>query len=210
MSVRNIVYWGSGACIIASIGEFVVLFGLGELAPQYNQLTNTMSSLGAPDSPVSLAISTWWCIAGFLFILFGISVKQAYVKNGSYATIAAWLIIVYGAGDGIGSGLFKADHHSYVGLIHNAIGGIGVTAILILPLVMQKIIPTKCFSRISMTTFILGIAFIALFLFRFIPDSASLIATYKGLWQRLFMLNTYTYLTIIAYLTIIKYNNKPF
>ncbi len=206
------------ACIIACIGEFVSIFVLGLYYPGYNQLKDTMSSLGASASPVSNIISLWWWIMGVLIIFFGIGVRNAFTENKPYTKLAAWLFILYGFGEGIGSGAFKADHLK-TGLtisayVHNALGGIGVISILLLPLIMKKVI-TKIeapyFYRISQIIFITGIITIFLFLFRFLPEDNNFFSIYKGLWQRLFMLNTYIYFTYIAIFIIKqqrKFNNK--
>lgn len=200
-------------CIIACIGEFVFMFILGAFYPGYNQLKDTMSSLGASISPVSNIISVWWVIMGVLFIIFGAGFKKAFQEKRIYTDICALLIILYGLGEGIGSGLFKANHIvdtdnlTLSGVIHDIVGGIGVTAILIFPLLMQKVITTNentSFKKLSQIVFVLGIVSILLFLFRFSGDGNNFLTTYKGLWQRLFMLNTYIYFSIIAVLMIKK------
>jgi hypothetical protein len=197
---NRIVKISSVACIVACISDFVVLFLLGSYYPGYSQLKNTMSSLGASISPVSDLISIWWIFIGLLFIFFGVGVNYAFKASGKTAIHAAFLIILYGVGEGIGSGAFKAN---YIGdtlttsaIIHDALGGIGEMAILILPLFMRKIIPRKelpWFSTFSMLTFFIGIYLLFMFVLKFS-------ISYHGLWQRLLMLNSYIYLTIIAIL----------
>ncbi len=203
------VYISAIICIAACIGEFVALFGLGSLYPGFNHLKDTMSSLGASNSPVSNIISTWWVIVGVLFIFFGIGLRIAFPEKGLYAKIASWLIILYGFGEGIGSGGFKADHVlsglTTSAVIHDILGGIGVTAVLILPLIMQKVITRNempGFSRMSKIVFIAGIVTVGLFLFRYSSDKNNFFTLYKGLWQRLFMLNTYLYFSSIAFIMI--------
>jgi hypothetical protein len=205
------------ACIIASIGEFISIFVLGLYYPGYNQWTDTMSSLGASISPVSDIISTWWIIMGVLFIFFGIGYKKAFQDKGKNAGIASLLIILYGLGEGIGSGSFKADHIADVpttmAIIHDILGGIGVTAILAFPLIVRKVITKEempGFSIMSKIIFVLGILSIILFLFRFSSDPNNFLSVYKGLWQRLFMLNTYIYLSTIAIIIIrkVRYNQQ--
>ena len=164
-----------------------------------------MSSLGTSISPVSNLISIWWIFIGLLFIFFGVGVNYAFKACGKTAIYAAFLIILYGVGEGIGSGAFKAN---YIGnslttlaIIHDALGGLGETAILILPLFMKRIIPRKelpWFSTFSMLTFFIGICLLFMFVLKFS-------ISYHGLWQRLLMLNNYIYLTLIA---ILMYN-KP-
>ena len=196
-------------CIFACIGEFVVMFVFGASYPGYNHLYDTMSALGASVSPVSVEVSFWWVIMGVFMILFGIGFQEAFREKGRIATLASWLIILYGLGEGIGSGLFRADHTlsglTISAIIHDILGGIGVASILLLPFIMQKVIPKiekPAFFRMSQIFFITGLFTKLLFLFRYSSDENNFLSLYKGLWQRLFMLNTYIYLTTIAILMI--------
>jgi hypothetical protein len=201
---------------VACIGGFAAMYILGARYPGYSQMKNTMSALGASVSPVSLEISLCWIITGVLIIFFGTGFYKAYSWKGKYASIAAWLIILYGFGDEIGSGAFKADHIAKgltTSLIfHNAIGGIGVAAILLLPLIMQKVITKDqrpAFCTISKIAFISGIVTVGLFLFRYSVNENNFFAIYKGIWQRLFVLNTYIYLIVIAVVMIIEAKSLP-
>jgi hypothetical membrane protein len=197
------------ACIIVSIGEFVTIFAFGKKYPGYSHLKDTMSQLGASASPVSMEISIWWIIMGLLMVFFATGLQKAFEEKGRYARFASFLIILYGIGEGIGSAVFKADHTvgglTTSAIIHNFVGSIGVIAILLLPLVMQKVttrIKMPVFHRMSKIFFSTGIFTVFLFLFRYSTNENSVITIYKGLWQRLFMLNTYGYLTAIAFIMI--------
>jgi hypothetical protein len=207
----NYIIASAIACITACVGEFAVLFVLGAYYPGYNHLKDSMSILGSSASCVSEEISTWWIIMGVLIIFFGTGFKKEFSMKGSYATFASWLIILYGFGEGIGSGAFKLDHavNRFItpALIHNTLGGIGVVAILLLPYIMKKVITRSempSFYLMSRIVFITGIITILLFLFRYSRDKTNFFSLYKGLWQRLFMLNTYIYLSVIAVLMIKK------
>jgi hypothetical protein len=209
---RQIIYFSSIACWIACIGEFAFVFILGQYYTGYNQLKDTMSSLGVSKSPVSDEISLWWIVAGFLFMFFAFGLKKAFSDRGKNSGLAALLVFIYGLGEGIGSGAFKADRiHDTLTLsaiIHDAVGGLGVAAALMLPLVMMKIIPANesgLFHRFSKIIFVFGLIAVALFEFRYVfPESS--IAVYKGLWQRLYMLDFYVYLTIVAMIMVRRRN----
>ena len=205
----NYIIISSVACIIVCIGEFITIFVFGAFYPGYSQLKNTTSSLGASISPVSDEISIWWVIMGILLIFFGIGFKKVFSGKGGWANLASWLIILYGFGEGIGSGMFKANltgnglTNSLI--IHDILGAIGVISILIFPLIMQKVITKNAqpgFYRMSQIVFISGIITIFLFLFRYTSDPNNFFSIYRGLWQRLFMVNTYIYLATIAVLII--------
>jgi hypothetical protein len=174
-----------------------------------------MSLLGSSASPISGTISGLWVILGILMIMFAFGFRAAYSPGDKYVKIVFWLLILYGLGEGLGSGLFKADRvsGSYTTsfIVHDILGGAGVVAILILPLIVQKIKPSFSnpgFIRFSRITLILGILFLVLFSFRFVGNENNLLARYKGLWQRLFILNSYIYISFIAFRMIRKQSTK--
>ena len=202
------LFFSAFACFTACVGEFIALFVLGSFFPGYSQIKDTMSSLGSSKSPVSNEISLWWIIMGLLFIIFAIGFYKAF-KVKRYVSLASWLIALYGLGEGIASGVFKVNNNNTAltnsAIIHDIIGGIGVTAILILPLILQKMFAKDempIFYRMSQIVFIIGIVTIFLFLFRYLGNINNVVSIYKGIWQRLFMLNTYIYLATIAVLMI--------
>ncbi|HEY1195104.1 DUF998 domain-containing protein [Flavobacterium sp.] len=197
-------------CITICIADFIVLFVLGNYYPGYSQLKNTISSLGATISPVSNLISAWWIFIGIVFIFFGIIFRKAFYENPKSSKLASVLIMLYGIGEGIGSGLFKADRirgemkPSFIA--HDIAGGIGLIAALLLPLVMQKVIEKEKYSRFGLFSkiiFFIGLITIALFTIRFSAQRSWIFD--RGLWQRLFLLNLYVYLIAIS---VIIYNKK--
>ncbi len=205
----NYIKVAAWAGIVVCIGEFLTIFIFGAYYPGYSQLKDTMSMLGTSESPVSVEISTWWVIMGLSFIFFATGFYKAFRVKGRYAGLAAVLIGLYGFGEGIGSGAFKADRianeFTPIGRVHEVFGIVGVLAILLFPFIMQKLIPKSSdpgFYRFSQIIFICGILTVLLFLLRYLPDPDNFFTIYKGLWQRLFMLNTYIYLTTIAILML--------
>ncbi|MBW1654618.1 DUF998 domain-containing protein [Flavobacterium quisquiliarum] len=199
-------------CIIVCIADFIVLFVLGNYYPGYSHLRNTMSSLGASASPVSAILSTWWIGIGIAFVFFGFQFRKAFDSNAKNVKIASGLIVLYGLGEGIGSGIFKADRirgkmtNSFI--MHDIAGGIGLIAALLLPLFMHKVILKKenpLFYRLSWIVFITGIITMLLFTIHFSSGETNVIIHYKGLWQRLFLLNLYVYFIVIS---IIMYHRK--
>jgi hypothetical membrane protein len=212
---KVVVLSGAFACIGGCIGDYAALFILGHEYPGYNHLHDTISSLGSSASPVSGIISGLWVILGIMMIMFAFGFRAAYSPGDKYVKIVFWLLILYGLGEGLGSGLFKADRvsgsYSTSFIVHDILGGAGVVAILILPLIVQKIKPffsNPGFIRFSRITLILGILFLVLFSFRFVGNENNLLARYKGLWQRLFILNSYIYISFIAFRMIRKQSTK--
>ncbi len=204
-SSANYIITSAWTCIFVCIGEFVTIFVFGTFDPGYSQIRDTMSKLGTSGSPVSVEISLWWILMGLLMIFFATGFRMAFNSYSRYTRLASWLIILYGVGEGIGSGLFKADRVmnklTTTGDFHQLLGIIGVSAILLLPLVALKVFPKNKlprFYRFSQIIFICGIVTILLFLTRYTAPDKSFLSLHKGLWQRLFMLNTYIYLSAIS------------
>jgi hypothetical protein len=202
---KIIIYAGSVACFAGCAGDFLSLFILGPQYHGYSQLFDTMSALGASDSPVSDIISAWWVILGILMLVFAFGFRSAYLPANKYVKTVFWLLIFYGLGEGLGSGLFKADRiaGSYTTsfIIHDILGGAGVAALLILPLIVTRIKPSFSgpgFIRFSNVTLVLGTLFLILFSFRFFGNTENIIAKYRGLWQRLFVLVYYIYMIVIS------------
>jgi hypothetical protein len=209
INAKRIVKLSGIACIIACVGDFIVLFFLGTFYPGYSQFKNTISTLGSSISPVSNIMSAWWIIVGSLFVFFGIGFRQAFNDKTRNETIASWLIILYGLGEGIGSGAFKADHIgnslTASAIVHDTLGGVGVAAILVLPLIMKKIISKielPFFHTMSTAVFFIGVILLLFFSFRYSIDKSNFLNIYQGLWQRLMMLNNYVYLSAIAFIIL--------
>jgi hypothetical membrane protein len=206
---KIVVFAGAIACFIGCAGDFISLFILGLKYPGYSQLSNTMSSLGSSSSPVSDLISVLWIILGGLIVIFAVGFRTAYSPADKYVKTAFWLIILYGLGEGLGSGLFKADlinnTYTFSFIIHDILGGAGVVAILILPLIVLRIKQfsfSRDFLNFSRIVLIVGILFLILFSFRFLAGKniviSKKVAEYTGLWQRLLILDYYLYLCVIA------------
>lgn len=176
---------------------------MGREFPGYSQVTDTISRLGASVSPVGNQVSAWWIILGIVFVFFAAGFAAEYKGRGRPVWIATLLIVVYGLGEGMGSGLFKADRvgGSLTGsaVIHDAIGGLGIIAVIILPLVMRRIFRDekyRAFYLFSAVIFYVGILTSLLFLSRFSGDN--ILSHYTGLWQRMNLVNIYLYFTVIA------------
>lgn len=212
---HDYIVFSALAGILASITDLVSMFIFGICHLGYSSLNDTVSSLGSSISPVSNQMSTIWIIVGVLLIFFGIGFRKAFSEKGRSAQIASWLIMLYGFGEGIGSGVFKDDRIANVlttsGILHEILGSLGIISFLFLPLIMQKVITKKenpSFHFLSIFVFVSGVIFILLFLFRYSADETNFFSVYKGLWQRLFILITYIYLLSIAVLMIKRHQKQ--
>jgi len=201
---KSIILWGAISGMIVCTGDFAVLLVFGAYYPGYSQQYSTMSSLGASVSPVSGMVSGAWIVLGVLCVFFGYSFWKAFVPATRYTFLAAWLLVIYGLGEFVGSGVFKADHIGNTvtnsAVVHGILGTIGLTALAILPLVMLKIIPRRSHPRfyaLSWMVFVVGIVLAILFNSRFFHAHENQLDRLEGLWQRLLVLNYYIYLFAI-------------
>ena len=157
--------------------------------------------MGILSSPVAHEIALCWIGMGILLIIFAVGFRYVYENSKKLAGIASVLVILYGIGEGLVSGVFPADKagevHTWTGLVHDGIGGIGVMAIMVFPLVMRKVIPDL--MKVSIIFFLIGAAGVMLFFIsRIVVAPDNFLAVYKGSWQRLYVLDYYGYIMIIA------------
>jgi hypothetical protein len=188
---------GIMGCLIDLGGTLI----LGNRIPGYNQLKHTMSQMGILSSPVAREIAFCWIAMGTLLILFALGIRFAYEEKKKLSAIAFWLIVLYGFGEGLVSGIFPADKageaHTWTGIVHNGIGGVGVIAIMIFPLVMIRMIPD--FKWISIIVLCLGTTGVILFgIGRLVSAPDNLLAIFKGSWQRLYVMDYYIYIIVVA------------
>jgi hypothetical protein len=191
-------------CLIDSGATFLY----GEEIKGFNQFRVPMSQMGIASSPVARQISLSWILMGIFLILFGLGLRFAFEKNKRSAIIICWLLILYGFGEGLISGIFPADkagvvHHTLIGYVHNLIGGIGVISLMLFPLFMIKLLPD--IKWITVPVLIIGSIGVIMFAIgRLYAAPTNFLAIYKGTWQRLYVFTYYAYIIIIAIILIIR------
>ena len=193
-------------CMLGCIGDFVLIFILGSHYPGYSQLHNTLSELGAPESPETRIISNWWIVLGALYVLFGISIGLNYSGADKLVKWIVWLIIIYALGECFGSGIIPIQRVNgqlnAMGKLHDALGGVGIAAIMVLPYVLIRMFSKADFPAYNLFLWILLIAgpvFLILFsIAKILNNPDNFFVLYKGLWQRLLSLNYYLVLMSIA------------
>lgn len=207
MSKKSWVIMISIVCITVCVADLIALYLLGREFPGYSQASDTISLLGSPVSPVSNIASAWWIILGIVFMAFAAGFYTEFRDKGRVALTAAILIAVYGLGEGMGSGLFKVDHSggtmTLATIIHDAAGGIGIIAVLLVPLVVRRLFPGKehhSFYLFSGVIFYIGILSSVLFLARY--TGGNILHQYTGIWQRITLINTYIYFVVVSIMMI--------
>ena len=204
-------------CFMATAGDFLVMGFAGSKYPGYRMFHDTESMLGATASPVASMTSTWWIVLGILFTIYGLGFLLTYKEYGKTARLAAWLIVLYGIGEGMGSGIFPANYVNgnltFSGKVHDTLGGLGIAGMFILPLLVRRIIPEKKHPVLYSSAIpVIAFGLLALILFsiaKLKSQPVEFITTWKGLWQRLLTLNFYIYLDILAVVMLIDSLQKP-
>jgi hypothetical protein len=210
---RTLSYSSALLCVAACIADLILIYIFGKQIPDFNQLKSTLSSLGVSSSPVANVVTVWSVMLGIIFVLFAIGFRATFHTYGQLINKASWLIVIYGLGEGVASGLFRADEINGeltgIAYLHDFMGGIGVVGLLILPFVMRRVFSAfsfPVFYRFSGIVSVVGLLSTLLFSFRLEYFAGSFLYNYSGLWQRIFLINYYAYFTVIAILMIQKIN----
>jgi hypothetical protein len=200
----------ASCCFIACIGDFVVTFLIGSLYRDYNFLTQSESYLGNSKSPFAVYMSTWGIIFSLLFILYAYALKKTIFANGLWQLIAVWLVVIYGLGEGFGSGLFPYD---YIGneltlsaKLHSTFSIIGDAALFFLPYVFLRIYPRRFYPRIHAYAWFVGISG-PLFIIFFNLAGQNIIP-FKGLWQRIYLLDYYSLIIAVTLDMLVDHFSK--
>jgi hypothetical protein len=201
------------ACIAVCIGDFLVSLALGFFYPNYNHLKLVMSELGTSQSPAAMWINLWWTIFGIFFFIFAIGVRKAFAAYKKSAAVVMVLIMLFGLGAWICSGLFPIDpgglEMTPTARLHGICGGIAYLAIMFVPLAALGIFSIKQSPKLfwlSIGVFLLGLAFFVLFVASEDAFSVGGLLSYAGLWQRLFLLSHYSYLSVVAVMMMGRHN----
>lgn len=187
-------------CFVACIGDFAVTFIIGFMHKGYNFLTQSESFLGTEDSPVAKYMNAWEILFTVLFLACAYSLYKAGFSKNRWQLTAVWLIVIYGLGEGLGSGLFPYNHIgnelTLSGKLHSLFSGIGVAALVALPYILLKVFPRKDFPKLNgffLFVAISGPILVLIFLF-----SRQDLFPLRGLWQRLFLLDYYLMLMVLT------------
>lgn len=184
--------------LVVCIGDFAVTGLLGYLYDGYDLLEMSQSRLGSSGSPMSDYMAIWGFCFSALFFLFALGLRKTIWKGRAWGATATALLVIYGLGEGIGSGLFPYDHFegslTASGWLHSAFSGIGMTALAALPFAASRMYRKQS----KMHTYTLATGWSALILIVLFLCAKAGMLPYRGLWQRLFILDYYLLLAVLA------------
>ena len=200
---KNILWIGILSFCLLFVMEIATDIWFGSNYPGYNWKTQSLSYLGQTGSPVEKWVSIWGVLFTILLTLFAYSFYQLN-KSNKWAKIAACMLIIYGLGEGMGSGLFPIDAPDTIttmnGRLHNVFGGIGDTALVLLPFVFMLMFPKIENHRLHIYLWSVvgfGLLMASFFLIAKYFHPNNFILSYKGVWQRVYLFNYYVMLGVI-------------
>jgi hypothetical protein len=202
MTIHSSVWIKTGAlsCLLACAGDMLVPVLLARSYPGYDSVSQSESLLGAAGSPVALWFTVWSVCLAVLFFVFARGLQQAFWPHAKRMGLAAWLLVLYGIGEGLGSGLFPDDPTKQVlspsGKIHSAMSIMGSGALYLLPLVWLLRPPPQGprLKGLSLATLLLSGLFMLLF-----GAAKYGLCGQGGLWQRAYIVVSYIYLLTLAW-----------
>ncbi|MBK8554415.1 MAG: DUF998 domain-containing protein [Lewinellaceae bacterium] len=202
--IRVEVLVGALACFALILGEFLTDAWFGSQFPGYNWRIQSISFLGESESPVADKVAVWSQLFTLLAFLFAWGFYRA--DLGRAGAIIAILIALYGLGEGIGSGMFPIPPldapRNANAFWHDVMGGVGDTALVLLPVMIWWLFPqwrTSAFSGYLLSVVVLGLVLAGCFLLSKFTHPTGGLLVYRGLWQRLYLLNYYIFLGVLAF-----------
>lgn len=211
------LWTGVVACWLVCIGDLTVNFILGIHLPGYHMLMETESYLGRTGMPTAPYVAVWGIFFSILFLLFARSWYDFFPQKTKAVTISTALLILYGVGEGLGSGLVHFDqvngHATVSGVIHQIFSMSTDTGLFVFPIFVLGIFPKKLFPRIHLSSWLaigFGLSFNICFLLGKTLGITQGLLSLAGLWQRLFLLDYYLYLLFLTHqMLLIRSHPKP-
>lgn len=202
---KEMLWIGIIAFWLAFVLEITTDIWFGSKFPGYDWKTQSMSYIGQSGSPMEHWVLIWGVVSTMLFALFINTFYQLY-KFKKWALIATCLLFTYALGEGLGSGIFPIDSSETAvtlnGKLHNLFGGIGDIGLVLFPFALMLMFPRSENQRLHLhlwAVVIIGLIMASFFLIAkyFHPDN--FIISFKGVWQRVYLLNYYLMLLVFSF-----------
>ena len=200
------------ALLIAVIGDLLISSILSLFYKDYSSLTNSISALGNPQSPVRLPFNCWMFIEGVLFLS---ALPALYDKYHSVSGTLTVILIAFNAIFAVGACIFtsffsvneRKDIVTTASKIHGVGSVLGFMLMLFVPLLIAILSFKGCEAAIgivSIVCFIAAIVFFVLFVMSDKEEFANTVISYEGLWQRLNLIFMYLPIVTISIKSIIQ------
>ncbi len=193
---------GAVVCWLACAGDLLVPYVIAQHYPGYDGFERSLSLLGSTGSPVAHWFTLWSVVLFLLLAAFAVALQLAYWPHRRWPHALPLLILLYGIGEGLGSGLFPYDHLpngelTWTGKVHAVTSAFGTAALFLVPLAALWRSPWKARwnKPIALSVLVVG----GLLLLLFGASKVGMIGA-RGLWQRAFIIVYYLYLSWLALL----------
>jgi hypothetical protein len=194
------------ALVLVLCGELYIDLILTKQLPNYNSAIQTLSYIGAEGSPLAEVIKWWGVCHTLLFAVFAYGFYSAFEQKNAVVKMAVVILVIYGLGEGVGSGFFPVDaqHSGTVStsfFLHNLFGGFADLVVFGLPTLVLRLFPKKYYERFHIQTWVcVGsvLLFSGLFMASKYFNLTSAIFEYRGLWQRCYMISFYIYFVFLS------------
>lgn len=177
------------------IASLFLDFYLGSLLPGYDWKSQSISYIGNSLSPLLFWVKCWGVLFSICLTLFARAFYY-YFKGNFWALTGTLCLLLYGFGEGIGSAFFPINPEGFPenssSFLHNLFSGIGDIGLVGFPFLLLLIYPSSNFPfirKIIWSVILIGFTFGAFFLVAKYIHPDNWVVEYKGLWQRLFILN---------------------
>jgi len=184
--------------------EFATEFVFGSMFPGYNWKTESISYLGQSGSPVEQWVMLWGIVSTLLVSIFAYCFYKTF-ESIQWVKVASLFLLIYGIGEGIGSGCFPIDPPgsdiTMSGRLHNIFGGIGDTGIVLLPFILMAMFPRRINRKLHIylwSVVVIGFIMSGFFLIAKYYHPNNFILDYKGVWQRVYIFNYYVMLLVLS------------
>lgn len=192
------------------IADLLIPFFVAIPYQGYCHRTTVMSVLGCKNSPLRWFYNLWMVFSGSVISLLGYHVFKEYQEVQYGLAISLFiLLLLYGLGDEVLSGIFPVNENkedvNLSSKIHGVGSVIGFIALLFAPLVLAMIhfkLGDSLLGIISFLCFILSLVFFAFFIMGDKSKFKNTVFALEGLWQRAICLVCY----IPIIITILKTN----
>ena len=193
--------------VFAPITMMVIIIVVGQITPDYNPISDTISQLGTPSSPYAMVLNSGY----FVFsLLIGVTAYGFY-RRLCYAAMSKTLAILLGIhAFGIVLLMFFPDSPDFTGkhftddILHNTFSAISYSALLAGILVFTRIARHEQALKVAI---ILGLVAIILNLPLPVINMIGPFKPISGLLQRLFIAVSFSWLAVASLLLYKNHEN---
>jgi hypothetical protein len=201
---KKILWIGIISFLLFFVLEIATDIWFGAKFPGYNWKTQSISYLGQSGSPLEKWVLVWGVVFTLLITLFAYTFYQTHRSN-KWVVIATGFLLIYGLGEGLGSGCFPINPPgtsvTLDGKLHNIFSGIGDTGLIFFPFALMLMFPKKENQKLHLYLWSvtgIGLVMVSFFMFAKYLHQDNFMLHFKGVWQRIYLLNYYLMLLVVS------------